>query len=106
MGMLGIIALPVVLGTAAVILVNQPMPRMWVNARIMEAGVWLFAAPGALTIRESQRIRQACTCIGPTWQRRFLRLWRFDWRCAESHSSRERRASRSPRMCDTSPTNL
>ena len=55
MGMLGIIALPVVLGTAAVILVNQPMPRMWVNARIMEAGVWLFAAPGALTIRESQR---------------------------------------------------
>ena len=54
-GMLAIIALPVVLGTAAVILVNQPMPRTWVNTRILEAGFWLFAVLGALTIRESQR---------------------------------------------------
>jgi len=30
--------LPVMLGTAAVILVNQPMPGAWVNARIAEAG--------------------------------------------------------------------
>jgi len=55
MGMLAIVALPVVLGTAAVILVNQPMPRTWVNTRIAEAGFWVFAALGALTIGESQR---------------------------------------------------
>jgi hypothetical protein len=55
MGMLGIVTLPVVLGTAAMILVNQPMPRTWVNVRIAEAGFWLFAAVGALMIRESQR---------------------------------------------------
>ena len=57
MGMLGMIVVPVVLGTAAVILVNQPMPRTWANARIAEAGVWLFAAVGALTNREPRRSR-------------------------------------------------
>ena len=57
-GMLRIIALPVVLGTAAVILMNQPMPRASVNARIAEASFWLFAALGALvTRRDSQRGR-------------------------------------------------
>ena len=55
MGRLGIIVLPVMLGTAAVILVNQPMPGTWVNARIAEAGFWFFGVLAALTIRESTR---------------------------------------------------
>ena len=46
--MIGIIALPVVLGTAAVILVNWPMPEAFVYARVAEASFWLFAAMGAL----------------------------------------------------------
>jgi hypothetical protein len=50
-GMLGIIALPVALGTAAVILVNQPMPEASTNARVAEASFWLFAAVGALVAR-------------------------------------------------------
>jgi hypothetical protein len=50
-GMLGIVALPAVVGTAAVILVNQPMPGASVNARVAEAGFWLFAALGALVAR-------------------------------------------------------
>ncbi len=50
-GMLGIVALPVVLGMAAVILVNQPMPQASVSARVAEAAVWLFAAVGALVAR-------------------------------------------------------
>ena len=56
--MVGIIALPVVLGTAAVILVNQPMPGAYVGARVAEASFWLFAALGALvTKRDSQKGR-------------------------------------------------
>jgi hypothetical protein len=47
-GTLGVIALPVVLGTAAVILVNQPMPAAFVSARMAEGSFWLFAAIGAL----------------------------------------------------------
>lgn len=57
-GMLGIIALPVVLGTAAVILVNQPLPGSSAAARFTEAAFWLFAAFGALvTRRHSQNGR-------------------------------------------------
>jgi hypothetical protein len=47
-GMLGIIALPVVLGTAGVILVNLPMPTAPVAARVAEAFPWIFAAVAAL----------------------------------------------------------
>ncbi len=51
-GVLGIIALPVVLGTAAVILVNQPMPATFVSVRAGEASFWLFAVIGAVLPRE------------------------------------------------------
>ncbi len=51
-GTLGIIALPVVLGTAAVILVNQPMPGASMSARAAEGSFWLFAAIGALMTRK------------------------------------------------------
>jgi len=36
---------------AAVILVIQPMPPASVNARVVEAAMWLFAAIGALVAR-------------------------------------------------------
>jgi hypothetical protein len=50
-GTLGIIALPVVLGTAGVILVNLPMPPASLADRVAEASFWLFAVIGALGIR-------------------------------------------------------
>lgn len=50
-GMLGIIALPGVLGTAGVILVNLPMPPASVAAHVAEASFWVFAAIGALVTR-------------------------------------------------------
>lgn len=50
-GILGIIALPVVVGTAAVILVNQPMRGTSPSARVAEGAVWVFAAIGALVTR-------------------------------------------------------
>jgi hypothetical protein len=57
-GILGIIVVPVVLGTATVILVNQPMRGTFVDTRIAESGFWLFAVLGALvTTREPQKNR-------------------------------------------------
>lgn len=50
-GVLGIVALPVLLGTAAVILVNQPMPSAFLGARVGEASFSLFAVIGAWTTR-------------------------------------------------------
>lgn len=47
-GTLGIVVLPALIGTALVILVNQPMPRGFVGARAAEASFWMFAAAGAL----------------------------------------------------------
>jgi hypothetical protein len=44
---IGVVVLPVVLGTAIVILVNQPAASA--NVRIAEASLWLFAVVGALT---------------------------------------------------------
>ena len=46
-GILGMVVLPVAAGTAAVILINQPMPREWLIARAGEASFWVFAAIGA-----------------------------------------------------------
>jgi hypothetical protein len=54
-GTLGIVAVPVVLGTAAVILINQPMRGTSVIARVAEAGFWLFAALGALVTKKDPR---------------------------------------------------
>ena len=58
-GILGIIGVPVVLGTAAVIFVNQPMAGTSVSARVAEACFWLFAAFGALTARRSSPEQRA-----------------------------------------------
>jgi hypothetical protein len=62
-GMLGIIAVPVVLGTAIVILVNQP--RAGAAVRFGEALFWLFAAVAALvTTRHLQNYRER---LGLQW---------------------------------------
>jgi hypothetical protein len=49
-GAIGIVAVPAILGTAVVILVNQPTPGA-LSARFAEAAFWLFAMLGALTTR-------------------------------------------------------
>ena len=54
-GMVGIVAVPTLLGTMAVIFANQPMPWTSVTARCAEAAFWVLAALGALTsTRRSQ----------------------------------------------------
>jgi hypothetical protein len=52
-GVLGIVAVPVVLGTAVVVLVSLPMANTTVSARIGEASFWLFAALAALLQRRN-----------------------------------------------------
>jgi hypothetical protein len=54
-GTFGIIVLPAWIGTALVILANQPMPGGFIGARAAEASFWIFAAAGALVKRESPR---------------------------------------------------
>jgi hypothetical protein len=49
--MFGIIVVPAVLGTVAVMLVNQPMRGTTVSARAAESFFWLFAAIGAMLTR-------------------------------------------------------
>jgi hypothetical protein len=49
--LVGITALPAVLGTAVVIVVNQPMPAAFAAARLGEASFWLFAVAGALATK-------------------------------------------------------
>jgi hypothetical protein len=62
---LGIVVLPVLLGTAAVILVYQPMPRAFAGARVGEAAFALFAVIGALMApRDSRDVRQP---LGIQW---------------------------------------
>lgn len=57
---LGIIVLPVVLGTTAVILVNLPMPPASIAARIAEGSFWLFAVAGAMSMGT-----RASAAVGP-----------------------------------------
>lgn len=51
-GAIGTVALPALVGTALVILVNQPLPASFVAARVGEGSVWVVAAVGALTGRD------------------------------------------------------
>jgi hypothetical protein len=48
--------MPVLVGTALVIMLNQPTPMgsSFVSARAAEASLWLFAAFGALLTRQRQ----------------------------------------------------
>ena len=50
-GTLGMVVVPAVLGTVAVILVNLPMRGTTVSARVAESSFWLFAAIGAMLTR-------------------------------------------------------
>ena len=55
-GVLGLIAMPVLVGTALVIVLNQPTPMgaSFASARAAEASLWLFAALGALLTPQRQ----------------------------------------------------
>ena len=63
-GLLGVVVAPIVLGTAIVILINQPVPPCppFLSARLSEAGLGMFtllgaAKPGASTDGRSFRLR-------------------------------------------------
>jgi len=47
-GTLAVIVLPALLGTTAIVLLNQPMPASFAGARAAESFFWLFAAIGAI----------------------------------------------------------
>lgn len=47
-GMLALVGVPVVLGTAIMVLVYQPMASVAVSARVGETAFWIFVAVGAL----------------------------------------------------------
>jgi hypothetical protein len=53
--MVGVVALPVVLGMALVMVANQPMPSTFAAARLGEASLWLIAAAGALVAGQQSR---------------------------------------------------
>ena len=48
----GMIVLPVCLGTVLALLIFQPMPLDWVSARIGESAFWIFAAVGTFISRK------------------------------------------------------
>jgi hypothetical protein len=56
-GIFGTIVLPVVIGTATLILMNQPMSGAFMGARAAEALFWIFAVLGALVKRKDLRNR-------------------------------------------------
>ncbi len=63
--LLGGIVAPTLIGTAGVIVLNQPTPMgpAFVTARVGEASFWIFAALGALVGREYQRVGGGCLRI-------------------------------------------
>lgn len=63
-GAAGIIVVPVLLGTALIILVSQPMAGTTSGARIGESAFWLFAAAGALFTPPGSRARRAGGSVG------------------------------------------
>ena len=63
---LGAVTAPALVGTAIIIVVNQPTPMgsSFMTARLGEASFWLFAAFGALFRGQHQRADDACLGIG------------------------------------------
>ena len=54
-----IVVLPAVVGTAIVMIANQPMPRGFTMPRIVEGTFWLFAVLGALATKRQPDRRHA-----------------------------------------------
>jgi hypothetical protein len=50
--MLGMIVLPVIVGTALALLIFLPFPPGWIPARIGESAFWIFAAIGTFVSRK------------------------------------------------------
>lgn len=59
MGVTGVVVLPVVLGTALIILVSQPMSGTTRAARFGESAFWIFAVAGAFLTHTGSRARRA-----------------------------------------------
>ena len=66
MGVAGVVVLPVLVGTALIVLVSQPMSGTTIAARIGESAFWLFSVAGALLVRPGSRARRAVGSIGWT----------------------------------------
>ncbi len=66
-GVLGMIVLPVVIGTVYLIVVNQPTPMGagFVTARVVEGALWMAAVVGALTAR--RRDTEHDKPLAPRW---------------------------------------
>lgn len=62
---LGMVVSPALAGTAAVVLVNLPMPPAAVAARTAEASFWFFAAAGALA--RGRKVYTGLGRLGLTW---------------------------------------
>ena len=58
-GLLGVVALPSLVGMAIVVLINQPTPMgpSFVTARVGEGAFWLFAALGLLITQQRRDVR-------------------------------------------------
>ena len=50
--MIGMVALPAIVGTAIVVLIFSPMPAAYVYGRIAESSFWIFAAVGVMVSRK------------------------------------------------------
>lgn len=57
-----IIGLPALVGTAIVVLINQPLPSSSLIARAGEASFWLFAIAGVLTVRTPRTASTSLKC--------------------------------------------
>ena len=55
-GMLGVVAAPLLAGTAVIILVSLPMAGTTVTARVGESFFWVFAAAGALLSKRGSQM--------------------------------------------------
>jgi hypothetical protein len=71
-GVIGITVVPIVIGTALIILINQPVPPelSFASARMSEASIGIFAVLGAATGQQ------------PSTAGRSFRLWWIDGTCA------------------------
>ena len=64
LGVIGVVVVPVLIGTTLIILVSWPMAGTTSGARIGESAFWLFAVAGAFLAAPGSRGRRAARPIG------------------------------------------
>jgi hypothetical protein len=62
--MLGMIVLPVIVGTALALLIFLPFPPGWISARVGESAFWIFAAIGTFASRKQPADRSRDLHLG------------------------------------------